>query len=496
MSVVMLAVLLVGTCASAMVLTYVVRNFAIARGLVHSPTPGRHLHEVPIPRVGGVAIFLTTWVFVAVVVIARGEIGSRPLLGLFASSVIVFALGLYDDLRGVPPWAKIGVQVIAAMVLYLSGIRIARVPIVFGDADLSTALSLAVTVAWVLWITNALNLIDGLDGLAAGSALFSAIVIFVIALVTGNGPVAILTLALAGAIAGFLRYNFNPATIFLGDSGSLFIGFMLSAVAVLGSVKAPTLIAIAIPLVSLGLPIVDASVAVVRRFLSGKPLFTPDRDHIHHRLLVRGLSHRGAVLVLYAVSAAFGTLSLLILAGPESRIVGIVLLVVGFGVFAGLQQLRYDEFSELRRAAQWALIQKQVIANNLVIRRSSEELNRCNTLAEISSLLANTLEPLGFCGVSLSGPCASDLPLREGRAYVDLRGDLHLFWNGVARPSDAACSISFSLPDSAGTVSFHRANTNAPVVSLDVFSNSGFLVALQAALARSQSNSQIATASD
>jgi hypothetical protein len=380
-------------------------------------------------------------------------------------------------------------------VLYLSGIRIARVPIVFGDSELSAALSLTVTVLWVLWITNAFNLIDGLDGLAAGSALFSALVIFVISLITSNLPVAILTLALSGAIAGFLRYNFNPATIFLGDSGSLFIGFMLSAVAVLGSVKAPTLIAIAIPLVSLGLPIVDASVAVVRRFLAGKPLFTPDRDHIHHRLLSRGLSHRGAVLVLYAVSAAFGTLSLLMFAGPESRIVGIVLLVVGFGVFAGLQQLRYDEFSELRRAAQWALIQKQVIANNLVIRRSGEELNRCNSFAEVGEVLANTLAPLGFCGVSISGPFAAHIPMRESHAHLDLRGDAHLFWNGIARPSDAACSISFSLPDSGGTVSFHRANTDAPVVSLDVFSNSGFLAALHRALSRCQ-DSRIAAAGD
>lgn len=493
MSVVMLAVLLVGTCACAMVLTYVVRNIAIARGLVHSPTAGRHLHEVPIPRIGGVAIFLTTWIFVAVVVIARGEIGSEPLLGLFASSALVFVLGLYDDLRGTNAYVKIGVQAAAAVVLFLSGIRIARIPIFFGDADLSAALSLAVTVGWVLWITNAFNLIDGLDGLAAGSAMFSAIVIFVIALVTGNAPVAFLTLALAGAIAGFLRYNFNPATIFLGDSGSLFIGFMLSAVAVLGSVKAPTLIAIAIPLVSLGLPIVDASVAVVRRFLSGKPLFTPDRDHIHHRLLTRGLSHRGAVLVLYAVSAGFGILSLLMLAGPESRNVGIVLLVVGFGVFAGLQQLRYDEFSELRRAAHWALIQKQVIANNLVIRRSGEGLSRCNSFDDISKVLTNTLEPLGFCGVSISGPAASQHPLRNTRAYLE-RGDVHLFWNGIARASEAACSISFSLPGSAGTVTFHRANTDAPVVSLDTFTNSGFLQALQSALVRAQAN--VAAASD
>src|SRR5687767_3941419 len=171
MSIVMLAVLLVGTCACAMVLTYMVRNIAIAHGLVHSPTPGRHLHEGPIPRIGGVAIFLTTWIFVAVVIVARGEISSRPLLGLFASSVIVFVLGLYDDLRGVHAYVKVGIQAIAAVVLYLSGIRIARVPIVFGDSDLSTAVSLAVTVGWVLWITNAFNLIDGLDGLAAGSAL-------------------------------------------------------------------------------------------------------------------------------------------------------------------------------------------------------------------------------------------------------------------------------------------------------------------------------------
>src|SRR6202035_1793684 len=159
---------------------------------------------------------------------------------------------------------------------------------------------------WVIGLTNAFNLIDGLDGLSAGSALFSTFVVFVVAISSGTSSMSLLTIALAGAILGFLRFNFNPATIFLGDCGSLFIGFMLSALALAGSQKAPTMVAVAIPVVSLGLPILDVAIAIVRRCLGGKPLFRGDSYHIHHKLLRRGLSQRVAVLILYAVTAGFG----------------------------------------------------------------------------------------------------------------------------------------------------------------------------------------------
>src|SRR5204862_2822095 len=171
-------------------------------------------------------------------------------------------------------------------------------------------LALPLAILWVLWITNAFNLLDGVDGLAAGSALFSTLTVFVVSLVSGNFLVSSLTLALAGAILGFLRFNFNPATIFLGDCGSLFIGFMLSALALAGAGKSPTLVAVAIPVVCFGLPVLETVLSVIRRFLSGQPLFSGDRGHIHHKLLERGFSQRKVVLILYSVSAICGLLSL------------------------------------------------------------------------------------------------------------------------------------------------------------------------------------------
>ena len=157
----------------------------------------------------------------------------------------------------------------------------------------------------MLGITNAFNLIDGLDGLAAGSAFFSTLVVFVVALSSHSSFVSVMTLVLAGAVLGFLRYNFNPATIFLGDCGSLFVGFMLGALALQGMQKSPTIVAVAIPVVSFGFPILETALSIVRRLISGRPVFTGDREHIHHKLLQRGLSQRQVVTVLYAVSAIF-----------------------------------------------------------------------------------------------------------------------------------------------------------------------------------------------
>src|SRR5208337_4776836 len=217
--------------------------------------------------------------------------------------MLVFLLGLYDDLRGVSPAGKFLVQAFAATLLFFGGYGVHRLDLVSTGQALQTFIGLPLTIFWVLLITNAFNLIDGLDGLAAGSALFSTVVILILSLLAPNPVVSFLAISLAGVILGFLRFNFHPASIFLGDSGSLFIGFLISALAIVASQKAPIIVAVSIPLVSLGLPILDVVLAVARRFLGGKPIFRGDRDHIHHKLLKRGLSQREAVLLLYAVTA-------------------------------------------------------------------------------------------------------------------------------------------------------------------------------------------------
>ncbi len=297
----------------------------------------------------------------------------KTVVTILVPASLVFLLGVYDDIHGVGPYFKFSVQAIAATMLFVGGLRIVNIPVIFGNLSLPWFVGLPLTVLWVLAITNAFNLIDGLDGLAAGSALFSTLVAFVVSLLNGPSLVTVMTIALAGAIVGFLRFNFNPATIFLGDSGSLFIGFVLSAMALAGAQKAPTIVAVAIPVVSFGLPILETSLSIVRRLISGRPVFTADREHIHHKLLQHGMTHRQVVILLYGVSAVFAMLSLFLL-WPTGSSLGLVLAVLGIGVWIGVQHLGYLEFGELARVAHRTLDQPQIFVNNLAIRRATEEL--------------------------------------------------------------------------------------------------------------------------
>jgi UDP-GlcNAc:undecaprenyl-phosphate GlcNAc-1-phosphate transferase len=243
-------------------------------------------------------------------------------------------------------------------------------------------------------------LIDGLDGLAAGSALFSTLVVFVVSVSSQSPLVSLLTIALAGTILGFLRFNFNPATIFLGDSGSQFIGFMLSALALKGTQKSPTIVAVAIPVVSFGLPILETALSVLRRFIAGKSIFTADREHIHHKLLARGMSHRQAVILLYAVSALFALLSLFML-WPTGSTVGLVLTVLGTGIWIGVQHLGYLEFGELRRVAQRTLEQRNIFVNNLSIRRAIQELRASSDCDHLCRILESAFCSNDFDGFDL-----------------------------------------------------------------------------------------------
>jgi UDP-GlcNAc:undecaprenyl-phosphate GlcNAc-1-phosphate transferase len=362
------------------------------------------LHASPLPRLGGVAIFFSfSLSMLAVSAIAlyipnlHAALSLKTLLTILAPASLVFLLGLYDDLHSVGPYVKFAVQALAATMLFLSGLRILNIPVLFGEHELPWFLGLPVTILWVLAITNAFNLIDGLDGLAAGSALFSTLVAFVVALLNGHSLVTVMTIALAGAILGFLRYNFNPATIFLGDSGSLFIGFLLSALALAGAQKSPTIVAVAIPVVSFGLPILETALSILRRLISGRPVFTADREHIHHKLLQHGLTHRQVVIVLYGVSAVFALLSLFLL-WPTGSSLGLVLAVLGIGVWIGVQRLGYLELGELGRVAQRTLEQRHIFINNLAIRRATEELKVARDYAQVRRILEAAFTSNDFDG--------------------------------------------------------------------------------------------------
>jgi UDP-GlcNAc:undecaprenyl-phosphate GlcNAc-1-phosphate transferase len=387
----------------SVVSTWCVRKLANAKGWVQVPKSDRHVHTVPVPRLGGIAICFS---FMTVVILATvlphlfgtaAPLYATKMVGLLGPALLVFLLGLFDDVRPLRPYLKFSVQTAAAIWLYASGYGIHNLSLIRGGQVLGWAYCLPLTILWVLLITNAFNLIDGLDGLAAGSALFSTVVVFVMSLVVPDPPIAFLTIALAGATFGFLRFNFHPASIFLGDSGSLFIGFMLAALALAGSEKAPTIVAVAIPIVSLGLPILDVTLAVVRRFLAGKSLFDGDKHHIHHKLLKLGVSQRNAVFILYAVTAGFGFLSLVLL--QQRRAIALVLAVAGIGIYLGVQQLRYQEFAELLSVLQGVTRRRQILANQVAIRQASEKLRDCNDLGSMCRILRETLEPIGFDAV-------------------------------------------------------------------------------------------------
>src|ERR1700683_1124010 len=379
----------------------------MGRGWAAPPIQARDLHETPLPRLGGVPIFLSFLIAVGVALLASlhfpvltADLSIRTLLTVLVPGTLIFLLGLYDDISSVGPYTKFAVQGIAAIMLFAGGLGIQALPVLFGARHLAWYMGLPLTVLWVIGITNAFNLIDGLDGLAAGSALFSTFIVFVVAVSSGSSSMSLLTIALAGAILGFLRFNFNPATIFLGDCGSLFIGFMLSALALAGSQKAPTVIAVAIPIVSFGLPILETTLSVLRRLISGRPLFTADREHIHHKLLQLGMSHRQVVIVLYGVSAIFALLSLFLL-WPSGSTLGLVLAVLGTGMWIGVQHLGYLEFGELARVAQRTLAQRQIFINDLAIRRAIEEMKGASDYVEVCRILEAAFSTNDFEGFEL-----------------------------------------------------------------------------------------------
>ena len=393
---------------SSFVLTWGVRNLAMGRGWAAPPIQDRDLHETPLPRLGGVPVFLSFLIGVAIALLASlrfpalaAGLSLRTLLTVLVPGTLIFLLGLYDDIHSVGPFTKFAVQGVAAIMLFAGGLRILDLPVLFGARHLAWYIGLPITVLWVIGITNAFNLIDGLDGLAAGSALFSTFVVFVAAISNGSSLVSLLTIALAGAILGFLRFNFNPATIFLGDCGSLFIGFMLSALALEGAQKAPTVIAIAIPVVSFGLPILETTLSVLRRLISGQSVFTADREHIHHKLLQHGMSPRQVVIALYAVSALFALLSLFLL-WPGRSTLGLVLVVIGTCVWFGVQHLGYLEFGEIRRVAQRTFEQRGIFVNNLAIRRATEELKGTSDYVEVCRILEAAFSTNDFDGFELS----------------------------------------------------------------------------------------------
>ena len=281
----------------------------LARRLNAIDVPGvRAVHTKPIPRIGGMAIFLSAMAMIVSVLFMDNRIGeafwaARWELGsLLCMASFIFLVGFVDDLRNLPARVKLGAEILAAVILCRAGVEITSLDITSDWALEFDVLSCPVTVLWIVGIANAVNLSDGLDGLAAGVSAIACAVIAIFALYSGNMVMAVCMLALLGSLTGFLFFNFNPAKTFMGDCGSLFLGFTIAASSVMCLTKSSALVGLALPTLALGIPIFDTLFAMLRRFLERRSLFAPDRSHFHHRLIDLGLEPRHAVIAIYAVT--------------------------------------------------------------------------------------------------------------------------------------------------------------------------------------------------
>ena len=323
---------IIAAFAVAAVLSYFftppVKNFAHKVGAIDVPKDARRMHKKPIPRLGGLAIyggFLCS-------ILIFGQLDETMLCVLLGAAIIV-ALGIFDDVLALGAKLKFVVQIVAA-----------AIPVCIGDLQIGLftnlnplsdtpfvhlgILAVPATIIWIVGITNAVNLIDGLDGLAVGVSSIAAITMLAVALLTGNMPIAITMAALAGACIGFMPYNLNPAKIFMGDTGSTFLGYMLATVSIMGLFKFYAVISFAVPFLILGLPIFDTANAIIRRVAAGRSPMSPDRGHVHHKQIDIGFNQKQAVAILYAISATLGLTAVVLTSSGEVKAIVLLLAVL------------------------------------------------------------------------------------------------------------------------------------------------------------------------
>ena len=326
--------------AFVLILTPAVIKLAISTGAVDKPD-ARKVHKVPIPRIGGLGIYISFMIAVFVAVVSSNLDGEslREIIGLLLSASFIVALGLVDDYKNLPAKVKLLGQILAAVIFVIGfDVKIDVITNPFGDYIYLDWIAVPATIFWLVGLTNTVNLIDGLDGLAAGVSAIASITILLVALKQNFFLVSILTAALAGGAIGFLFYNSHPAKIFMGDSGSMFLGFMLAGISVIGAFKSTATIALIVPILALGLPILDTTFAIVRRYRGGRPIFQPDKGHLHHRLLSLGFTHRQAVLLMYVISAMLG-LSAVALTEVSSQFALMILIIVVIAIVYGTKKL-------------------------------------------------------------------------------------------------------------------------------------------------------------
>ncbi len=305
----------------SLLLVPVVGKLAIKIGAVDKPN-ARKVHTKIMPRMGGLAIYIS---FFLVLFLSQGL--TRELIGLFLGGTVLVLVGIVDDMKDIPAKVKLCGQILAACIVVSFGVRVNFMTNIFFDGMFQLSIfSAPFTVLWIVSIINAVNLIDGLDGLAAGISTIAAATMAIVGYASQQYLMASMAMILIGATLGFLKYNFHPAKIFMGDTGSMFLGYNLAVFAVMGFAKSFTLLSLVPPILVLAIPILDTLFAIIRRKMNHKPIFKPDKNHLHHCLLKYGFSHRDTVLIIYAVSAVLALCGLIMTYLNSTQ--GILMLVV------------------------------------------------------------------------------------------------------------------------------------------------------------------------
>ena len=341
----------------ALLLTPVVRSVATRLNILDYPNE-RKRHKKPTPRAGGVALFISifaagiisSWLLISGIEDYQFEY--KSLFVLLAACLICF-VGLWDDVKGLSPRYKLTAHVIAACLAIYGGVVISKITIPFAPYVMHLGLwGIPVTILWYLLIINGFNLIDGLDGLAAGVTLLVSLILLISLLPSDRGLVCVFLAAMIGATLGFLRYNFFPASIFMGDCGSYLMGFMLATLSIAGSVKGQAAVAILAPIVAMGLPLFDSIFSAIRRFFVGRSMFVADKEHLHHKLLTMGINHRRAVIIFYGITVCLGFLAIGIMQIHDAR-VALVFLILGLAIYLAVRKLGYFKFLGPNRMLTW-----------------------------------------------------------------------------------------------------------------------------------------------
>ena len=315
--------------------TPLVRKLAFKVGAVDIPKDDRRVHKEPMPSIGGLAIFASVIIVTLIFLPLEKEI-----ISIIMGGTVIVMGGIIDDLKELRPRTKFIFQIVAGLILIFGDVKVDFITNPFTKSSsllYLNWLSIPITLFWIVGITNTLNIIDGLDGLSAGVAMISSITLMIVAGKFGYTYVIILSATVAGACLGFLPFNFNPAKIFMGDTGALFLGFMLAAITIEGVMKSVATIAIVAPILILSVPIFDTTFAIFRRLLNGQSISAADKGHLHHRLLNRGFSQKKSVLILYGISAVFGLFAILVSQANSRQAVYLSILLLATSVLVAIK---------------------------------------------------------------------------------------------------------------------------------------------------------------